>query len=152
MTAVFHSTSKSRLVREEDEPDDEGEDGRISFTGVKSAAKDRKLRQEEMRENAYSSEDDARGNGKGAADDDEDEGPDWEEMQIRKAMNKTQISETMASMVAEQNATYLAGPGTGLYSQEADSATTTAAAKSWEMLAKPAEYNLQGIKDRLKKR
>ena len=42
-------------------------------------------------------------------------------MQIRKAMNKVQMSEAAANMAAVEqhmaNQAYLAGPGTGLYSQ-----------------------------------
>ena len=68
-----------------------------------------------MRESAYHSDD----NGAGAEEGDEEEA-DWEEMQIRKAMNKAQMSEAAASIAIEQemaNQAYLAGPGTGLYSQ-----------------------------------
>jgi hypothetical protein len=134
-------SGKSRLVREEDEPDDVDDDPRISFTGVKSAARDRKARQEGLRESAYHSDDEEDG--------EEDGENDWEEMQIRKAMSKTQISEAVANVVAERQG-YLAGPGTGLFSQEGTAAPKLP--KLGPPMVKPAEYNLQGIKERLKKR
>ena len=68
-----------------------------------------------MRESAYHSEEEEPVEG-----DDEEEEADWEEMQIRKAMNKVQMSEAAAHIAVEQqmaNQAYLAGPGTGLYSQ-----------------------------------
>ena len=73
-----------------------------------------------MRESAYHSEEDEPAEG-------DDEEADWEEMQIRKAMNKVQMSEAAANMAVEQqmaNQAYLAGPGTGLYSQVTSEATT----------------------------
>ena len=73
-----------------------------------------------MRESAYHSEEDEPAVG-------DDEEADWEEMQIRKAMNKVQMSEAAANMAVEQqmaNQAYLAGPGTGLYSQVTSEATT----------------------------
>ena len=113
------------MVREEDEHDDDDE-ARMSFTGVQSNARDRKSRQEELRKDAFHSS--------------EEEAEDWEEMQIRKAMNKSQISEAGgANQELNDHFSGLKATGAMPYSNE-------------PALPKPADYNLQGIKDRLKKR
>ena len=136
-----------RLEREEDEAEDEddGEEARMSFTGVKSSHRDRQLRQQEL----HAEERD--GN-------DSDEDHDWEEMQIRKAMKKSQISETQNAAAAAA-AQYYTLPssvsnqslnGSGGFSKAMSRRDMQAGGVGG--LAKPVAYNLQGIKDRLKEK
>ncbi len=139
------SSRGRRLDRDED---DSGEDeDRINFTGVRSGAKDRQLRREEL-------------NSEEGEEDDDDEKDEWEEQQIRKAMGSLQTSdlpETTAVvgsggpvMLGPQGyppilggyPSALAPPGDGLGVK----------VKSAAAMKKPVAYNLQGIKSRLKDR
>ena len=120
----------SRLAHDDDDDKDFSDEERISFTGVKSVARDRALRQKQLQKVEQVVD-----------DDDEDDGPEaWEEMQIRKAMPGAQIDNLpiMTANVEQSNAV-------SQYGQSQQNGQR-------DRLAKPSEYNLQGIKGRLKER
>lgn len=138
------------MEREEDEAEDEddGEEARMSFTGVQSARRDRQLRQQELLSE--------RGGPGSGGDEDSDDAHGWEEMQIRKAMKKSQISETAQQAAAA--AQYYSLPASASNGGSGDgngfsrAMTQRGAAQPGRSLAKPVAYNLQGIRDRLKEK
>lgn len=128
--------TQSRLVRDEDD-DKDSDDERISFTGVRSSARDRLevwlneylihklnkcLNSRELQRNELANEDNS-----------DEEKETWEEMQIRKAMKGAKLESFVSLPVPEDR-------------------SSSHVPQTSSDLPKPASYNLEGIKARLKDR
>jgi GC-rich sequence DNA-binding factor len=110
--------------RDRSESDDEDE-GRISFTGVRSDVKDRQLRQQQLHSTLRRPR---------TSSDEDDRAPDdWEEQQIRKAMGGIQVD-------SSNNQTNLF----------ADSTYTESRPRGNK--SKLVAFNLQGVRNHLKER